>query len=123
LIAAPGPVTSEVATSVVQVGDKASAAKVDKIWLALVALALAVAGATAWFWWLTRPVAAPLEGLALIGTGRFLKADDGTRASRLAVVRTRRGAVTDPVADDVVLDAPTPLAPPTPPADPGAAPG
>lgn len=119
LIAAALPPSTEVATSVVQVGDKASESKINKIWLALVALAIAVAAATIWFWWFTRPVDATLEGLELIGTGRFLKADDGTRSRHLAIVRSRRGTVGEPVLDDVVIEAP---APPLPPPEPGASP-
>ena len=100
-IVAGVPPSTEVATSVVQVGDRASSTKIDRIWLALVGLSLLVAAATAWFWWRTRPVEASLEGLELIGTGRFLNADDGTRARHLAAVRDRRGIVSDPIVDDV----------------------
>lgn len=71
-------------TSAVEVGDPASTRRINRLIVALLGLAVLFAAITVWFWRVTRPVAAHLEGLEIIGRKRL-------RAGHLDRLRRARG--------------------------------
>ena len=71
-------------TSAVEVGDPESTRRINRVIVALLGLAVLFAAITVWFWRVTRPVAAHLEGLEIIGRSRL-------RAGHLDRLRRARG--------------------------------
>ena len=83
-------------TSAVEVGDPESTRRINRLIVALLGLAVLFAAITVWFWRVTRPVGAHLEGLEIMGHRRL-------RAGRLDRLRRARG--TPPKLDIVEAEA------------------
>ncbi len=102
------PTAVSVATRALEVQDvddgSATALRIKRIAASLIALSVLILGMTVWFWRQTKPMHRYLEGLSLMGTRRWGRADAVHRAALLEVLRSARGVPAVPTvveADDV----------------------
>jgi hypothetical protein len=103
----PAPVASGVSgsTTVPTAGDPQSSRTVNRIVLALLALAALLLVLALWLWRFTKPVPAHLDGLDAMGSRRWRRASDEERASMLASVHERRSDLRD---EDLIVPAEVP---------------
>ncbi len=83
------------ATTAPTAGDTGSSRTVNRIVLALLALAALLLVLAIWLWRTTKPVPSHLDGLDAMGTRRWRGASDEERASMLAPVHERRSELRD----------------------------
>jgi hypothetical protein len=92
---APAPAASAPATTVARTGDTASSRTVNRIVLALLAMAGLLAIVTVWLWRASKPKANHLDGLDAMGSRRWRTATPERRAAILGPVHLRRGEIRD----------------------------
>ncbi|HEY1279564.1 MAG TPA: hypothetical protein VGF22_07840 [Acidimicrobiales bacterium] len=102
---APAPVAPAPATTIEPTGDTVSSRTVNRIVLALLAMAGLLAILTFWLWRVSKPKANHLDGLDAMGSRRWRAATPERRAAILGPVHLRRGEIRD---DDLVA-APEPV--------------
>jgi hypothetical protein len=104
----PAPsVATGAATTAPSAGDTQSSRTVNRIVLALLALAALLLVLAVWLWRTTKPVPSHLDGLDAMGTRRWRNASGEDRASMLAPAHARRSDLRDeeliaPADDDLV---------------------
>jgi hypothetical protein len=80
-------------TTVVRTGDTASSRTVNRIVLALLALAGLLLALTLWLWRSTKPRPVHLDALDAMGSRRWQRGSTAARAAMLAPVHERRGEI------------------------------
>jgi hypothetical protein len=107
---APAPVASAVVTTVARTGDTASSRTVNRIVLALLAMAGLLAILTVWLWRASKPKPNHLDGLDAMGSRRWRTAAPERRAAILGPVHLRRGEIRDEdlIAPPEPVEAPEP---------------
>jgi hypothetical protein len=92
---APVPVASAAVTTAARAGDTASSRTVNRIVLALLAMAGLLAILTVWLWRVSKPKPNHLDGLDAMGSRRWRTAAPERRAAILGLVHLRRGEIRD----------------------------
>ena len=92
---APVPVASAAVTTAARAGDTASSRTVNRIVLALLAMAGLLAILTVWLWRVSKPKPNHLDGLDAMGSRRWRTAAPERRAAILGPVHLRRGEIRD----------------------------
>ena len=107
---APTSVASATGTTVQPAGDTSSSRTVNRIVLALLAMAGLLAILTVWLWRVSKPKPNHLDGLDAMSSRRWRTATPERRAALLGPVHLRRGEIRD---EDLVA-APEPVHAPEP---------